>query len=228
MTKKFPKDFTWGTATSSYQIEGASFKDGKGLTIWDVFCKTKGKVANGDTGEVTCDHYHLYKEDIAMMAKLGVKAYRFSISWARIMPNGYGEVNEKGIAFYSDLLDTLLQYNITPWVTLYHWDLPLALQLEYDGWLNPKIADFFAAYAKVCFEAFGDRVKHWITINEAWVVAILGHGQGVFAPGRVSTDEPYTAAHHLLLAHAKAVATYRTSFPHKKKNYFMALVIFLD
>jgi len=216
MIKKFPNDFIWGTATSSYQIEGAPAKDGKGLNIWDVFSKTKGKTANGDTGDIACDHYHLYKEDIAMMAKLEVKAYRFSISWARILPNGYGEVNEKGIAFYSDLIDTLLQHGITPWVTLYHWDLPLALQMEYDGWLNPKIADFFAEYARVCFEAFGDRVKHWITINEAWVVAILGYGQGVFAPGRVSKDEPYIAGHHLLLAHAKSVDIYRKSFAHQK------------
>ena len=216
MIKKFPKDFTWGTATSAYQIEGAYLKDGKGLSIWDVFCKTKGKTANGDTGEIACDHYHRYKEDVALMAKLGVKAYRFSISWSRVMPNGYGEVNEKGVAFYSDLIDELLANGITPWVTLYHWDLPLALQLEYDGWLNPKIADFFAEYARVCFDAYGDRVKHWITINEAWVVAILGHGQGVFAPGRISKDEPYLAAHHLLLAHAKAVDVYRTSFQHQQ------------
>lgn len=216
MIKKFPTDFIWGTATSSYQIEGAHFKDGKGLNIWDVFSKTNGKTANGDTGDIACDHYHLYKEDIAMMAKLGMKAYRFSISWARVMPNGYGKVNEAGIAFYSDLIDTLLQYGITPWVTLYHWDLPLALQMEHDGWLNPKIADFFAKYAQVCFEAFGDRVKHWITINEPWVVAILGYGQGVFAPGRISKDEPYIAGHHILLAHAKAVDRYRKSFAHQE------------
>ena len=212
MIKKFPNDFTWGTATSCYQIEGGYQADGKGLSIWDVFSKIKGKTANGDTGEVACDHYHLYKEDIALMAKLGVQAYRFSISWSRIIPNGYGEVNQKGIAFYSDLIDTLLEYGITPWITLYHWDLPVALQLEQDGWLNPKIADHFAAYARVCFEAFGDRVKYWLTINEPWVVAILGHGQGVFAPGRTSKDEPYLAAHHLLLAHAKAVDVYRKEF----------------
>ncbi len=216
MIKQFSTNFTWGTATSSYQIEGAHCKDGKGLTIWDVFSKTQGKVANGDTGDIACDHYHLYKEDVALMAKLGVKNYRFSISWARIMPNGYGKVNEKGIAFYSDLIDTLLAHGITPWVTLYHWDLPLALQMEYDGWLNPKIADFFAEYARVCFEAFGDRVNHWITINEAWVIAILGYGQGVFAPGRISTSEPYLAGHHILLAHAKAVDIYRKAFAHQK------------
>ena len=212
MIKEFPENFTWGTATSCYQIEGAYREDGKGLSIWDVFSRTEGKTANGDTGEVACDHYHLYKEDIALMAKLGVKAYRFSISWSRILPSGNGAINEKGIAFYSDLIDTLLQYGITPWVTLYHWDLPVALQLEQDGWLNPKITDCFARYARVCFEAFGDRVKHWITINEPWVVAILGYGQGVFAPGRKSKDESYVVGHHLLLAHAKAVAIYRKEF----------------
>lgn len=151
MIRKFPKDFIWGTATSSYQIEGAFQTKGKGLNIWDVFSKTKGKTANGDTGDVACDHFHLYKEDIALMAKLGVKAYRFSISWSRIIPNGYGPFNEDGIAFYSDLIDNLLEYGITPWVTLYHWDLPLALQIEHDGWLNPKVTDFFC---RICSHLF--------------------------------------------------------------------------
>ena len=213
---KFPADFVWGTATSSYQIEGAKFENGKGPSIWDAFCDIPGKVARGDTGAVACDHFHLYKEDIQLMKEMGVNAYRFSISWPRIMPTGKGEVNEAGIKFYSDLIDELLEAGITPWITLYHWDLPLALQLEDDGWLGARIVDYFAEYAKICFERFGDRVKHWITLNEPWVVAILGYGQGVFAPGRISNSEPYLAGHHLILAHAKAVSIYRDQFVHQQ------------
>jgi len=212
MKKHFPKGFLWGSATSSYQIEGAWNKDGRGPSIWDTFSQTTGKTANGDTGNVACDHYHLFKEDIANMAKLGLKAYRFSISWSRILPNGRGEVNQKGIQFYSNLIDEVLKHNIQPWVTLYHWDLPQALEDEYGGWLSPKIADDFAAYANVCFNAFGSRVKHWITLNEPWVIAILGYGQGQFAPGHVSTDEPYIVGHQLLRAHGKAVEVYRTKY----------------
>jgi len=209
---QFPPNFTFGSATSSYQIEGAWQSGGKGLSIWDAFAHTPTKTFDGHTGDRACDHYHLYKEDVAMMAKLGLKAYRFSIAWARILPTGEGKVNEEGIQFYSDLIDELLAHDIEPWVTLYHWDLPLALQMEHDGWLNPAIADFFEKYAKLCFERFGNRVKHWITLNEPWVVAILGYGQGVFAPGRKSNSEPYLAAHHLLLAHAKAYQCYKTLF----------------
>ena len=210
--KKFPNEFLWGTATSSYQIEGAWMEGGKGLSIWDTFAHTPGKTFDNHNGDVACDHYHRFKEDVKMMADLGLKAYRFSISWPRIQPLGYGATNEEGIRFYSDLIDTLLEHNIEPWVTLYHWDLPLALQSEFDGWLNPWIADFFADYAKICYENFGDRVKNWITLNEPWVVAILGYGQGVFAPGRISKSEPYQAAHQLLRAHAKAVDVYRKTF----------------
>ena len=214
----FPEDFIWGSATSSYQIEGAWQKDGKGLSIWDAFSHTPGKIYNGDTGDFACDHYHRFKEDVKLMADLGLKAYRFSISWPRVQPKGYGEVNEAGIKFYSDLIDELLAHDIEPWITLYHWDLPLVLQLEHDGWLNPKIADFFADYAKICFDRFGDRVKNWITLNEPWVAAILGYGQGVFAPGRVSNAEPYQAAHHLLRSHAKAVQVYRQQFQPKQNG----------
>ena len=172
---QFPNDFIWGSATSSYQIEGAYNKDGKGPSIWDAFCKIPGKVANMDTGDLACDHYHKMKEDVAMMKSLGLKAYRFSIAWPRILPDGTSQnINQKGIQFYSDLIDELLANDIEPWVTLYHWDLPLALQFEVDGWLGPKIPDLFAEYAELCFEHFGDRVKNWITINEAWVIAILG------------------------------------------------------
>ena len=213
---KFPEDFTWGTATSAYQIEGAAKADGKGPSIWDAFTHIPGKTANNENGDVACDHYHRFREDIALMKDMGVDAYRFSISWSRIMPTGRGEVNEEGIQFYSHLIDALLEEGITPWVTLYHWDLPLALQLEMDGWLNPEIQHVFADYAAVCFERFGDRVKHWITLNEPWVVSILGHGQGVFAPGRVSNSEPYLAAHHLILSHARASERYRRDFAHQK------------
>ncbi len=215
---QFPQSFTWGTATSSYQIEGGWQQGGKGLSIWDAFAHTPDKIIDGSNGDVTCDHYHKYKEDIALMAKQGLKTYRFSLSWPRIQPQGHGKANKEGIEFYSDLIDTLLEHNIEPWITLYHWDLPVTLQLEYDGWLNPKIADFFKAYADICFDAFGDRVKHWITLNEAWVVSMLGYGQAVFAPGRESKTEPYTAAHHLLRAHAYAVDIYRKKYQHKQNG----------
>jgi beta-galactosidase len=213
---KFPKDFVWGTATSSYQIEGASDLDGKGPSIWDAFCSIPGKINNNETGNVACDHYHNFKEDIKLMKDMGVKAYRFSIAWSRIMPTGKGTVNEKGIQFYSEVIDELLKADIVPWVTLYHWDLPLALQLENDGWLNRDITNYFKEYADVCFDRFGDRVKNWITLNEPWVVSILGYGQGVFAPGRVSKSEPYLAGHHLIIAHAKSVKLYREKYAHQK------------
>ena len=216
--KKFPKDFTWGTATASYQIEGGWQEGGKGLSIWDAFAHTPGKIKNGDTGDAACDHFHRYKDDVALMAKMGLKAYRFSIAWSRIQPAGRGKPNPKGIKFYSDLIDELLDHGIAPWVTLYHWDLPLALQLELDGWLNPAMPEIFRDYAAICFENFGDRVQHWITFNEPWVVSILGYGQGVFAPGRVSTSEPYQAGHQILRAHAKAVALYREKFQPKQNG----------
>jgi beta-galactosidase len=209
---RFPDDFIWGSATSSYQIEGAWLQGGKGLSIWDAFAHTPGKTANGDTGDVACDHFHRFREDVALMAAMGLPAYRFSVSWPRIQPAGTGAPNPEGIAFYSELIDTLLEHGITPWVTLYHWDLPLALQVEHDGWLNPRMADFFGEYARICFDAFGDRVKHWITLNEPWVAAVLGYGQGAFAPGRSSSDEAYRAGHELLRAHARAVDVYRREF----------------
>lgn len=219
MSARFPNDFLWGTATSAYQIEGASKADGKGASIWDGFCQIPGKVLNGDSGDVACDHYHRFRDDVQLMKDMGVKAYRFSISWPRVLPNGRKDsFNPAGLQFYSDLIDELLKNSIQPWVTLYHWDLPLALQMECDGWLGDDISDLFADYAAVCFEHLGDRVKHWITINEAWVVSILGYGQGVFAPGRISDSEPYQAGHNLLLAHAKAVKIYREKFQATQKG----------
>ena len=208
----FPEDFVWGSATSAYQIEGGHNEGGKGPSIWDAFCKIPGRIKNNDSGDIALDHFHRYKDDIALLASQGFKAYRFSISWSRILPDGKGEVNEQGIAFYNDLINELLDHGITPWVTLYHWDLPLALQMENDGWLNRDIIEYFTQYARICFERFGDRVKNWITLNEPWVAAILGYGQGVFAPGRTSNREPYLAAHHLLLAHGNAVKAYREHF----------------
>ena len=208
----FPKDFIWGSATSAFQIEGGWNTDGKGPSIWDSFCQIPGKVHNHATGNIACDHYQKFEEDLDLMAEMGLHAYRFSISWPRLMPTGKGEVNQAGIDFYSRLIDGLLARNITPWVTLYHWDLPLALQFEEDGWLGDSISDYFAEYARHCFKHFGDRVKHWITLNEPWVITILGYGQGVFAPGKISNSAPYLAGHHLLKAHAKAVNIYRKEF----------------
>lgn len=213
--KQFPDNFIWGSATSSYQIEGAHNIDGKGPSIWDAFVTVPNRIKNNDHGNIAIDHYHKFKEDIALMKAQGFKAYRFSIAWPRVMPEGKGKVNEKGVQFYSDLIDELLANDIQPWVTLYHWDLPLALQTEEDGWLNPKISEYFREYADLCFDRFGDRVKHWITLNEPWVVSILGYGQGVFAPGRKSNSEPYLAAHHLLVAHAKAVDLYKSKYAHQ-------------
>ena len=213
--KKFPEGFLWGSATSSYQIEGAHNVDGKGPSIWDAFTQIPGRIDNFDNANEGIKHYDRFKEDIALMKEQGFKAYRFSIAWPRVMPEGKGQVNEKGIQFYSDLIDELLANDIQPWVTLYHWDLPLALQMEEDGWLNPKISDYFEEYARLCYARFGDRVKHWITLNEPWVVSILGYGQGRFAPGRSSHSEPYLAAHHLLVSHARAVNVYRKEFAHQ-------------
>lgn len=216
---RFPKDFVWGTATSSYQIEGAVEEGGRGPSIWDTFCAVPGNISNGDTGEVACDHYHHVEEDIRLMAEMGVKAYRFSIAWSRILPDGTSDsINQDGVAFYNKVIDSCLKHGIQPWATLYHWDLPQHLHETEDGWLGDSIVDRFADYAAVCFASFGDRVKNWITINEAWVVSILGYGQGVFAPGHTSNVEPYTVGHNLLLAHAKAVDIYRKRFQQQQKG----------
>jgi beta-glucosidase len=208
----FPKGFIWGAATSAYQIEGGRSAGGKGPSIWDAFATIPGKTRGGETGAVACNHYHHFREDIALMRRMGLHAYRFSISWPRILPCGRKEINREGIRFYDRLIDELLANEITPWITLYHWDLPLALQLEKDGWLNPDMPTYFKEYADICFGHFGDRVKNWITLNESWAVAILGHYQGVFAPGRISDEEPYIVGHHLLRAHAVVVDLYRNKY----------------
>ncbi|ETO70016.1 hypothetical protein F444_13472 [Phytophthora nicotianae P1976] len=217
----FPEGFMWGTATASYQVEGFVNEDGRGDSIWDAFSRTPGKVANGETGEKAVDHYHRYKEDVQLMKNMGLKAYRFSIAWPRIIPAGIGKVNEEGVEFYNNLINELLARDITPLVTLYHWDLPLALQTEYDGWLGGKfVQNTFAQYARVCFQRFGDRVKNWITLNEPWCSAILGYGSGVHAPGRKNKPqtEAYLAAHNLLLAHARTVEVYRNEFQAVQKG----------
>ncbi len=215
---EFPDGFIWGSATSSYQIEGAWLEGGKGLSVWDAFVHTPGKILNGETGDVSSDHYHRFKEDAARMGEMGLKAYRFSISWPRIQPTGRGEANPEGVQFYSNLIDALLENGVTPWATLHHWDMPITLQMELDGWLNPAMADYFKEFAVICFDRFGDRVKHWITLNEPWVTSILGYGQGYFAPGRVSNIEPYQAAHQMLRAHGLTVDAYRRSFQDRQKG----------
>ena len=180
---EFPEDFMWGTSTSAYQIEGGWDADGKGPSIWDQFTQARGNSNLNHTGDIACDSYHKTDEDVQLLKNLGVGYYRFSISWSRILPKGtIDEVNQAGVKYYNKLIDSLLENNITPMVALYHFDLPQALQDKYDGWLNPAMADVFNDYAKFCFEAFGDRVKWWITINEPWEAALLGHGFGLFPP----------------------------------------------
>ncbi len=208
----FPKNFVWGAATASYQIEGAWNEDGKGESIWDRFSHTPGKVRNGDTGDVACDHYHRWREDVALMQKLGLKAYRFSIAWPRILPAGRGDVNQAGIDFYSELVDALLEAGIEPWVTLYHWDLPQALQDE-GGWPARATAEAFVEYADVVSRALGDRVKNWITFNEPWVSAFVGYRDGRHAPGLTDQDAAVAASHHLLLAHGQSVPVIRANSP---------------
>ena len=204
----FPKNFSWGSATSSYQIEGAWQEDGKGPNIWDVFSHTPGTVLNGDTGDIAIDHYHRYRDDVALMAELGLQAYRFSFSWARIMPEGAGPIEQRGLDFYDRLIDALLEKNIQPMATLYHWDLPAALQ-DRGGWTNRDSASWFADYSAVVHDAFSDRVGMWATLNEPWVSAFLGHGTGIHAPGITSPHAAFAAGHHLLLGHGKAIQAMR-------------------
>lgn len=206
----FPKNFTWGAAAASYQIEGTAKEDGKGLSVWDTFSHTEGKIKNGDHGDIACDHYHRYKEDIALMKELGMKAYRFSISWPRILPEGTGKVNQAGLRFYSDLVDELLAAGIEPYVTLFHWDLPQALY-DRGGWLNREITDWFADYVRVVVEALSDRVSYWMTLNEPLCHILLGHMTGNHAPGdQVSTRDSFIMLHHIHLAHGKAVKIIRS------------------
>ena len=201
--------FMWGAATASFQIEGGVNEGGRGPCIWDAYCRIPGRVKNMENGDIACDSYHRFEEDVKLLKELGTDTYRFSIAWPRIQPNGVGEANPEGIAYYNKLIDTLLANGITPFVTLYHWDLPLELQICHDGWANRSIVEKFVEYAKICFDAFGDRVKHWITFNEAWCISVLGHGTGQHAPGRANDIEAYTVAHNVLLSHAYTVKLFR-------------------
>jgi beta-glucosidase len=211
---RFPDGFLWGAATSAYQIEGSPLADGAGPSIWQRFSHTPGYTLDGDTGDVACDHYRRWQEDVALMAELGLKAYRFSIAWGRVLPEGTGRVNRKGLDFYSRLVDALLARDIVPNVTLYHWDLPEALDNR-GGWLNRDIADWFADYAQVVFRALGDRVQMWATLNEPWVVIDGGYLTGGMAPGHRNLFEAPLAAHNLLRAHGAAVRAYRVEGRHR-------------
>ncbi|MCP5495478.1 MAG: beta-glucosidase [Leptospiraceae bacterium] len=211
----FPKDFVWGTATAAYQIEGAYKEDGKGSSIWDEFVNKKGKIKNGDTGDIACDHYHRYKEDIELMNSLHYPAYRFSTAWSRIFPEGKGEINHRGIDFYDKLVDFLVSKNITPFVTLYHWDLPSALE-KTGGWLNRNTSKYFADYAETVVKKLGDRVTNWITINEPWIITFAGYIYGAHAPGFKKPFSSFKVAHNLLLAHGMAVERIRNLNPKLK------------
>jgi len=209
----FPQDFIFGTATAAYQIEGAVNEDGRGPSVWDTFSHKKGKINNNHNGDVACDHYHRYKEDVGLMQQIGLDAYRLSISWSRILPSGTGEINQAGLKFYSDLVDELLAAGITPYVTLFHWDMPQVLDDKYGGFLNRQSALDFANYAEIVVKALGDRVKNWITLNEPWEHGCFGYVMGKHAPGKVKPWRYLTVMHHQLLAHGMAVEKIRQHAP---------------
>jgi beta-glucosidase len=211
---EFPSEFLWGCATSAYQIEGSPLADGAGPSIWQRFCHTPGLVRDGDNGDVACDHYRRSLEDVALMRRLGLTAYRFSIAWGRVLPRGRGSVNTAGLDFYDRLVDALLANGIEPMVTLYHWDLPAALD-DLGGWLNPDIPKWFAEYAAIAFRRLDDRVKLWATLNEPWVVADGGYLHGVLAPGHRNRFEAPIVTHRLLCAHGAAVQAYRSEGRHR-------------
>ncbi|HVM31212.1 MAG TPA: GH1 family beta-glucosidase [Candidatus Limnocylindrales bacterium] len=205
----FPGDFLWGAATSAYQVEGAARQDGRGESIWDRFVRRPGVIEDGSTGDVACDHYHRWSGDLDLMARLGLRAYRFSIAWPRVQPTGRGAINRAGLDFYSRLVDGLLAAGITPFATMYHWDLPAALQDVYGGWRHRDTAERFGDYAEAVLRELGDRVPYWITLNEPWVSAFLGYHVGVHAPGERNLAGAVAAAHHLLLGHGRATAIFR-------------------
>lgn len=205
----FPEKFKWGVATASYQIEGAWNEDGKGESIWDFLSHNSNNILNGDTGDMACDHYHRYKEDVKLMKKIGLNAYRFSISWTRIFPSGSGIKNENGIRFYDNLINELLQNNIEPFVTIFHWDLPLELH-EYGGWENEQIIEDYCNYATFLFNHYGDRVKYWTTFNEPFVFGLLFNLRGLYG-GNYDIKRGFIATHNINLAHAKAIERYRES-----------------
>jgi beta-glucosidase len=205
----FPTGFVWGAAAASYQVEGAAYKDGKGLSVWDMMCRKEGAIWNRHSGDVACDHYHRFREDVALMQSLNLQAYRLSISWPRVLPDGVGAVNPKGLAFYDQLVDELLRANIQPYITLFHWDYPYALYRR-GGWLNSDSPEWFAEYTHVIVDKLSDRVRHWMTLNEPQCFIGLGHKDGVHAPGdKLGWREVLLAAHHSLLAHGKSVQVIR-------------------
>ncbi|XP_071354139.1 lactase-like protein isoform X2 [Trachinotus anak] len=217
----FPAGFSWGAGSSAYQTEGAWDKDGKGLSIWDVFSHKKGKIHQNDTGDISCEGYYRAKDDVSLMKELKLNHYRFSISWPRLIPTGIksDHINEKGIQYYNELIDHLLENKITPIVTLYHWDLPQVLQEKYGGWQNISMVNHFNEFANLCFERFGNRVKYWITFNNPWSVAVEGYETGEHAPGlRLRGTGAYRAAHHIIKAHAKVWHTYDTQWRAKQKG----------
>ena len=205
----FRDDFSWGAATSAYQIEGAAYEDGKGLNIWDVFCKEEGRIFGGHTGDIACDHYHRFREDVTIMKQLGLKSYRFSINWARILPEGTGRVNEAGVRFYDELIDALCEAGIEPFITLYHWELPYALYKK-GGWMNRDIVNWFGEYAKLVAERFSDRVTHYFTLNEPQCFVGLSFLDGVHAPGvKAPVRDTFEMSHNALMAHGMAVKMLR-------------------
>jgi beta-glucosidase len=208
----FPEGFVWGAATAAYQIEGATTADDRGPSIWDRFAHTPGRISNGETGDVACDHYHRYREDVALMAELGLDAYRFSVSWPRVLPEGTGRVNQAGLDFYDRLVDELLRHGIDPHMTLYHWDLPQRLEAS-GGWPARSTTEAFAEYAAVVTARLGDRVRHIATLNEPYVISDHGYRIGSHAPGRTDPDAALAAAHHLLVAHGLAVQAIRDAAP---------------
>jgi beta-glucosidase len=205
----FPEGFLWGAGTSAYQIEGAVAEDGRGESTWDRFCAMPGAIESGATGAISADHYHRWPEDLALMSEIGLTAYRFSVAWPRIFPEGTGRSNGPGLDFYSRLVDSLLERGIEPVVTLFHWDLPQALQERNGGWAGRETAERFGEYATTVFGALGDRATRWVTLNEPWVASFLGYHQGIHAPGHRDLREAVRAAHHLLLGHGRAVEAFR-------------------
>jgi beta-glucosidase len=208
----FPRGFLWGAATAAYQVEGSVTEDGRGESIWDRFCRERGNVRNGDDGAIACDFYHRYPQDVALMHELGLNAFRFSVAWPRVLPEGRGRVNEAGLVFYDRLVDELLAHDIEPLLTLYHWDLPSALE-DAGGWPERATVEAFREFAGVVARRLGDRVGRWVTMNEPWVVSWLGYGYGVHAPGRHSTSDALACAHHVLLGHGQAMEQIRSESP---------------
>src|SRR5581483_6791567 len=214
MTYSFPENFLWGSATSAYQIEGSPLADGAGPSIWQRFAHTPGRMRDDDTGDLACDHYRRFRDDVSLMRELGFNAYRFSIAWARVFPTGTGKVNAAGLDFYERLVDSLLEHGIEPMATLYHWDLPAALD-DRGGWLNRDIAEWFADYAQAVFRRLDGRVKLWATLNEPWVIVDGGYLHGALAPGHRNRFEAPIATHNLLRSHGLAVRAYRAEAKHR-------------